>query len=55
MGAAAREYVCRQFNLRAQTTKLEELYFQVLDGHVKPSLALDGDATNEVGVAALGS
>jgi colanic acid/amylovoran biosynthesis glycosyltransferase len=55
MGAAAREYVCRQFNLRAQTKKLEEIYFQVLDGHVKPSLALSGDATSEVGVAALGS
>lgn len=55
MGAAAREYVCAQFNLHAQTKKLEELYFQLLDGHVKPSLAPADNVTNEVGVAALGS
>jgi glycosyltransferase involved in cell wall biosynthesis len=55
MGTAAREYVCRQFNLRAQTKKLEEIYFQVLEGRAKASLSLDDDATSEVGVAALGS
>jgi glycosyltransferase involved in cell wall biosynthesis len=30
MGAAAREYVCRDFNLKNQTAKLEEIYMRVL-------------------------
>jgi colanic acid/amylovoran biosynthesis glycosyltransferase len=55
MGAAAREYVCRQFNLRTQTRKLEDIYCQVLEGSTKASLRLGDDATSEVGVGALGS
>ena len=53
MGATAREYVCRQFNLRSQTRKLEEIYFQVLEGRTKAKAARG--APSEVGVAAVGS
>lgn len=41
MGQAAREYVCKHFNLRIQTTKLEELYASVLRTRGKaPRLAV---------------
>jgi glycosyltransferase involved in cell wall biosynthesis len=55
MGTAARKYVSSQFNLRAQTAKLEEIYFQVIEGRAKAPLGLGAEETSEVGVAALGS
>jgi colanic acid/amylovoran biosynthesis glycosyltransferase len=36
MSAAARQYVCQDFNLTKQTKKLEEIYRQVLQNHTQP-------------------
>lgn len=55
MGAAARTWVCRYFNLSIQTSKLESLYMQVLGKDASPALSrLTGEGQREE-VAALDS
>lgn len=56
MGAAAREYVCHQFNLHTQTRKLEELYLEVLKERTEQNMACEKpQSPSEVHLAALDS
>jgi glycosyltransferase involved in cell wall biosynthesis len=41
MSAAARQYVCQDFNLRKQTRELEEIYWRVLQKHTPRHSALE--------------
>jgi glycosyltransferase involved in cell wall biosynthesis len=49
MSAAAREYVCRDFNLKKQTGKLEDLYGRVLGKQVSPSFMPEMEKKEECG------
>lgn len=41
MSAAARQYVCRDFNLVKQTSRLEQIYLQVLQQYAKQCLPIE--------------